>query len=195
MRSCAPPQRALPLTPSSPPRSCGVLVCRLDMLLAPTAWRRRFFVRARNMCGPGRKPRYWPAAGEELGRARIGLNPRGLRSNDTPRPCVPAQVLLHCARRFRALGELLGPLRSRRDAAGAGPDRPGLRRARRGFLGMATCPKALRGSFSQPPGRKVPAGACAGGSRVTPGGGQVVRAARAQEQVQVGARCGARIAR
>ena len=39
-----------------------------------------------------------------------------------PRPCVPSHLILHCARRFRALGELLGPLRSRRDAAGAGAD-------------------------------------------------------------------------
>ena len=60
---------------------------------------------------------------------------------------------------------------------------------------MASFPKALRCCYSQPTGRKVPAGACAGGSRVTPGVGQVVRAARALEQVQVGARCGARIAR
>ena len=62
---------------------------------------------------------------------------------------------------------------------------------------MASFPKALRRCFSQPTGRKVPAGACAGGSRVSPGVGQVVRVrgARAQEQVQVGARCGALIAR
>ena len=50
------------------------------------------------------------------------MKDRGLTSKDVPRPCVPSQVILHCARRFRALGELLGPLRSRRDAAGAGAD-------------------------------------------------------------------------
>ena len=84
------------------------------------------------------------------------------------------------ARRFRALAELLGPLRSRRDAAGAGTD--AARPAARGGadIGTYSFPKAQAGSFSQPPGRKVPAGACAGGSRVTPGGGQVVRAARAR---------------
>ena len=38
-----------------------------------------------------------------------------------------------------------------------------------------------RGGSGQPPGRKVPAGACAGGSRLTPGGGQVMpRASRAR---------------
>ena len=110
-------------------------------------------------------------------------------------PRVPSQVLLHCARRFRALAELLGPLRSRRDAAGAGAD--AARPAARGGddLGAYSFSKALRRCFYQPPGRKVTAGACAGGSRVTPGGGQVVRGARAQEQVQVGTRCGARVAR
>ena len=34
------------------------------------------------------------------------------------------------------------------------------------------------GGSAQPPGRKVPAGACAGGSRLTPGGGQVMPRSR-----------------
>ena len=117
--------------------------------------------------------------GEELERARVGLNPRGLRSNPVPRPCVPAQVLLHCARRFCPLGELVGPLRSRCDAAGAGAAQAGLRRARRGFLRMASFLKAQTRSFSQPPGRKVTAGACAGGD-LRPGGRPEYSAAAAR---------------
>ena len=120
------------------------------------------------------------AAAREVQAIAIGPHRSVEKCPQRPVPRVPSQVTLHCARRFWPLCKILGALRSRCAAAGAGPDRPGLRRARRGFLGMATFPKALRGSFSQPPGRKVPAGACAGGSRATPGGGQVVRAARAR---------------
>ena len=59
------------------------------------------------------------------------------------------------------------------------------------FGGVVACfPKALRISISQPPGRKVLAGACAGESRITPGGGQVVRAASARRIAGAGARDG-----
>ena len=116
----------------------------------------------------------------ELPHAMVVTTGSGLWSMDTPRLSVPSRLILHCARRFRALGELLGRLRSRRDAAGAGAD--AARPAARGGddIGAYSLSKALSGSFYQPPGRKAPAGACAGGSRVTPGGGQVVRAARAR---------------
>ena len=58
--------------------------------------------------------------------------------------------------------------------------------AREGFFFvMASLSKALCAVLYQPPGRKVPAGACAGGSRVTPGGGQVVRAARERARAAV----------
>jgi len=57
--------------------------------------------------------------------------------------------------------------------------------------GVVACfPKALRISISQPPGRKVLAGACAGESRITPGGGQVVRAESARRRAGAGARDG-----
>ena len=52
-------------------------------------------------------------AGDELGRARIGLKDRGLRSKDVPRLSVPSHVVLHCARRFCPLGVLVGALRWR----------------------------------------------------------------------------------
>ena len=116
--------------------------------------------------------------------------------------CTQAAGLVPCPGAFRrqytprATRALTGPpsLRAQISAARQDPGRAeiALRRRRcrcrsawaapraKGFLGMASFPKALRRCFSQPPGRKVPAGACAGGSRVTPGGGQVVRAARAR---------------
>ena len=105
---------------------------------------------------------------------------KGLTSKYVPRPFVPSQLILHCARRFCPLGVLVGALRSRCDAAGAVAARAGKPRARRDFLGMTFFSKALRGCFYQPTGRMVPAGACAGGSRVTPGVGQAMRAARAR---------------
>ena len=150
------------------------------MLLAPTAWRRRFFVRHPSSGGPHTSSRHRRSPGEELGCARVGSNPRGLRLNSLPRLSVPSQLLLHCARRFRPMGKIMGALRSRRIAAGAVAARAGQPRARRDFLGMTFFSKALRGCFSHPTGRKVPAGACAGGSRVTPGVGQAMRAARAR---------------
>ena len=150
------------------------------MLLTPTAWRRKIFVRHPSSSKPHTSSRHRRSPGEELGCARVGSNPRGLRLNSLPRLSVPSQLLLHCARRFRPMGTFLGALRLHRDAAGAGADRAGQRRARRDFLGMTFFSKALRGCFSQPTGRKVPAGACAGGSRVTPGVGQAMRAARAR---------------
>ena len=149
------------------------------MLLSPTAWRRKFFVRRPADGGPHPASRHRQSPGEQLGRARIGLKDRGLRSKDVPRPSVPSQLILHCARIFWPLCTLAGSTGSRCDAAGAGPDRHGLRRARRGFPVMTFFSKALSECFSQPTGRKVPAGACAGGSRVTPGVGQAMRAARA----------------
>ena len=180
VRSYAPARRALPPTPSSPPPSCGVLVRRLDTLLAPTAWRRKFFVRARNIFGPGRKPRYRSAAGEKLGRARVGSVARGLLSNDhapslrTRSGPPPLRAQVSAALQDPGRAEIaLRRRRCRCRSAWAAP------RAK-GFLGMASFPKALRRCFSQPPGRKAPAGACAGGSRVTPGGGQAMRAARAR---------------
>ena len=81
------------------------------------------------------------------------------------------------------------------------------------FLGLGTFQCALgpfpgerrccgpRGLFDQPPGRKVPAGACAGGSRLTPGGGQVMprarrlRDARLAAQLQIFGRTSAFVAR
>ena len=51
------------------------------------------------------------------------------------------------------------------DAAAPGADRAGLPRTRRGFPGAGCLASLRRGGYGQPPGRKVPAGACAGGSR------------------------------
>ena len=159
------------------------------LLLAPTAWRWKLFVRLPTSSGPHSTSRQQQSPGEELGRARIGVKDRGLTSKDVPRPCVPAQVILHCARRFWPLGKILGALQSCCAAAGAGADLPGQRRARRVFLGMAFFSKALRGllfSTSGPQGhrrrlrRRFPGntGRRAGGARcmmhVAPGSGRDV---------------------
>ena len=180
VRSYAPPRRALPPTPSSPPPPCGVNIRRLDMLLAPTAWRRRFFVSRLGEIGPRLGCSSCLAAAREVQAIAIGPHrsvekcpqtPRATRALSGPSP-LRAQVLAA----LQDPGRVEIALRRRRcrcRSAWAAP------RAK-GFLGMASFPKALRRCFSQPPGRKAPAGACAGGSRVTPGGGQVVRAARAR---------------
>ena len=76
-------------------------------------------------------------------RARVGSIERGFRLIDVPRLSVPSQLLLHCARRFRPMGKIMGALRSRRIAAGAVAARAGQPRARRDFLGMTSFPKAL----------------------------------------------------
>ena len=150
------------------------------MLLAPTAWRRKIFVRGWPNCGPPWPSRHRRSPGEEHFSPWVGPKCRGLWSKCVPRLSVPSHVVLHCARRFRPMGELVGALRLHCNAAGAGADRAGQRRARRFFFVMASLSKALCAVLYQPTGRKVPAGACAGGSRVTPGVGQAMRAARAR---------------
>ena len=91
---------------------------------------------------------------------------------------MPSHSTLHCARRCRLLGARVGALSSRCDAAASGAQRAGLLRARRGYL-VAWLVSASAARYSgRPPGRMVPAGASAGGSRLTPGGGQVIPRAR-----------------
>ena len=123
-------------------------------------------------------------------------NSRALGRRTRPVPRVPSQVLLHCARRFRALAELLGPLRSRRDAAGAGADaaRPAARGGDDiGAYSLSKVQARLIFSTSGPQGpRRRLRGRVPGNTGRRAGG---ARGARAQEQVQVGASCGARIAR
>ena len=120
-----------------------------------------------------------------------------LKSDATrPVPRVPSQLILHCARRFRALGELLGALRSRCAAAGAGADavRPAARGGDDlGAYSLSTAQARLIFSTSGPQGpRRRLRGRVPGNTGRRAGG---ARGARAQEQVQVGARCGAWIAR
>ena len=81
----------------------------------------------------------------------------------SPIPCsaphMPSQGILHHARRCRAVGEPVGALSSRCDAAALGADRARLRRARRDYFGVRFPRAAALGYFGQPPGRKVLAGA------------------------------------
>ena len=91
---------------------------------------------------------------------------------------MPSHSTLHCARRCRLLGARVGALSSRCDAAASGAQRAGLLRARRGYLVAWLVSASAARCSGQPPGRMVPAGASAGGSRLTPGGGQVMPRAR-----------------
>ena len=91
---------------------------------------------------------------------------------------MPSHSTLHCARRCRLLGARVGALSSRCDAAASGAQRAGLLRARRGYLVAWLVSASAARCSGQPPGRMVPAGASAGGSRLTPGGGQVIPRAR-----------------
>ena len=83
---------------------------------------------------------------------------------------MPSHCTLHCARRCRLLGARVGALSSRYDAAASGAHRAGLLRARRGYLVAWTVSAAAARLLWSTSGPKVPAGASAGGARLTPGG-------------------------
>ena len=133
---------------------------------------------------PPRRPRAHPH--------RIFLRPR---PHPRPHPTLVADSLtftstpalapgtltltsLHCARRCRLLGARVGALSSRCDAAASGAQRAGLLRARRGYLVAWLVSASAARLLWSTSGPKVPAGASAGGSRLTPGGGQAIPRAR-----------------
>ena len=156
------------------------------MLLAPTAWRRKFFVRARTMCGPPRPTRYRSEAGEELVRARVGSIERGFRLIDhasshacpliVPLLCAHVSAVVNACRLYRIA---LRCCRCRSRSAWAAPRAKGFSRHDHLVEGATLL-------YSQPTGRKVPVGACAGGS--VPGntgrGAGDARCTRALKQVR-----------
>ena len=91
---------------------------------------------------------------------------------------MPSHCTLHCARRCRLLGACAGALSSHCDAAASGAHRARLLRARRGYLVAWLVSAAAARLLWSTSGPKVPAGASAGGSRLTPGGGQAIPRAR-----------------
>ena len=96
---------------------------------------------------------------------------------------------LHCARRCRLLGASVGAISSLCEAAVSGAHRARLLCARRGYLvGRSRSAALLAALLWSTSGPKVSAGACAGGSRLTPGGGQAIPRAR----LPLGVRCGPR---
>ena len=97
--------------------------------------------------------------------------PHALSRMTAPAPHMPSHLTLHCARRCRAVGEPVGALSSRCDAAALGADQARLRRARRDYFGVRFPRAAARGYFGQPPGRKVLAGASRRRVPVNPGRG------------------------
>ena len=101
----------------------------------------------------------------------------------------PSHCILHCARRCRLLGASVGAISSLCDAAVSGAHRARLLCARRGYLvGRSRSAALLAALLWSTSGPKVSAGACAGGSRLTPGGGQAIPRAR----LPLGVRCGPR---
>ena len=173
-----------------------ITVRRIDMLLTPTAWRRKFFVRGWPGCGPPWPGRHKNSPGDELGCPWVGLNDRGLRLNCsasshaclTGPPSMPAHIsaVVHACRLAEiALRRRRCPCRS----AWAAPRAKGfslhgllLKGATRRHVSTHG-PKGPRRRLR----RRVPGntGRRAGGARC----------ARAQEPVQVGARGGPRLAR
>ena len=96
---------------------------------------------------------------------------------------------LHCARRCRLLGASVGAISSLCDAAVSDAHRARLLCARRGYLvGRSRSAALLAALLWSTSGPKVSAGASAGGSRLTPGGGQAIPRAR----LPLGVRCGPR---
>ena len=196
VRSYAPPRRALPPTPSSPPPPCGVMVRRLDMLLAPTAWRRRFFVSRLGEIGPRLGCSSCLAAAREVQALAIGPHrsvekcpqtPRATRALSGPSP-LRAQVL--AALQDPGPAEIAPRRRRCRSrSAWAAPRAKGF--SRHGDLPEGVARQLFSTSGPKGPRRRL-RGRVPGNTGRRAGG---ARGARAQEQVQVGARCGARVAR
>ena len=89
-----------------------------------------------------------------------------------------AILTLHPRPGVGSLGAHVGRLSSRCDAAALGADRAGHLRARRYYYSLIS-PSAFMPYYSgRPPGHGHRRCACAGGSRLTPGGGQVMPRAR-----------------
>ena len=148
---------------------------RLDMRARSDTWRGTLLSRGCTTSGPIRTSRQGPCSAVEPPCARIHSETTRIKSEDK---CVGCQALsLHpplraqmsAARRECGLVEraLRSPLRLVPIGRGCS--------AREGVIWSPDSLALLRRSYSgRPPGRKVPAGACAGGSRLTPGGGQVM---------------------
>ena len=168
-RPCAPPRRALSAhgraatSPSSPHPP------RLGRHAAPTARRSRVWVRAGEVVGVIGERRDRPSAGVEPVSAEPWSNPTRIRSNPQHGAAHASQSLLHRASRCRPLGALVGALSSRCDAAALAAGWAGWFRPRRYFLTSCSPCAAAALLCSSTSGRKVSAGACAGGSRQTPG--------------------------
>ena len=112
-----------------------------------------------------------------------------LHLHSCPRTRTLTLTSLHCARRCRLLGASVGAISSLCDATVSGAHRARLLCARRGYLvGRSRSAALLAALLWSTSGPKVSAGACAGGSRLTPGGGQAIPRAR----LPLGVRCGPR---
>ena len=112
-----------------------------------------------------------------------------LHLHSCPRTRTLILTSLHCARRCRLLGASVGAISSLCDTAVSGAHRARLLCARRGYLvGRSLSAALLAALLWSTSGPKVSAGACASGSRLTPGGVQAIPRAR----LPLGVRCGPR---
>ena len=121
------------------------------------------------MCGGIPPSRCRSSAGARLGSARLGAHPTRIRAYDAHGAAHASQSLLHRASRCRPLGALVGALSSRCDAAALAAGWAGWFRPRRYLFASCSPCAAAALLCSSTSGRKVSAGACAGGSRQTPG--------------------------
>ena len=166
------------------------------MLLTPTAWRRKMFVRGWPGCGPPWPGRHCKSPGDELGCPWVGLNDRGLRLNCSASshaclsvyPPLRAHIsaVVHACRLYRIA---LRCCRCRSRSAWAAPRAKGFSRHDHLHEGATLLLFSTHGPKG--PRRRL-RGRVPGNTGRRAGG---ARGARAQEQVQVGARCGARMAR
>ena len=98
-----------------------------------------------------------------------------LHLHSCPRTRTLTLTSLHCARRCRQPGASVGAISSLYDATVSGAHRARLLCARRGYLvGRSRSAALLAALLWSTSGPKVSAGACADGSRLTPGGGQAI---------------------
>ena len=115
-----------------------------------------------------RKMQEQASAGVEPVSAEPWSNPTRIRSNPQHGAAHASQSLLHRASRCRPLSALVGALSSRCDAAAMAAGWAGCFRPRRYFCASCSPCAAAALLSSSTSGRKVSAGACAGGSRLTP---------------------------
>ena len=188
-RPCAPPRPALSSTGHARGARPPAHACWLDEHGPADAWRNQTLV---SRCGISRtrggvkKPALGRYGATER-RALVAATHFKVQGHAPCPPCHLTLPSLHPCPGVGSLGAHVGPLSSRCDAAALGADRAGHLRPRRYYCSL-TLPSAFTPYYSgRPPGHGHRRCACAGGSRLTPGGGQVMPRARGLQLGVLGA--------